>query len=95
MRKNLLAKAHITKLKELTASEVTELTSSTVDVTALAILMRQGSREITIVVRRGRSDLTSMLIHIDRNDRQNVPNWQRRTLNLPNFTKKDGIATSC
>ena len=91
----MLANAHITKLKELTASEVTELTSSTVDVTALAILMRQGSREITIVVRRGRSDLTSMLIHIDRNDRQNVPNWQRRTLNLPNFTKKHGIATSC
>jgi hypothetical protein len=47
--KHLLAKAHITKLKELTESEVTELTSLTVDETALAILKRQGSRGITIV----------------------------------------------
>jgi len=44
-----LAKAHIAKLKELTESEVTELTSSTVDKTALAILKMQGSRVITIV----------------------------------------------
>jgi hypothetical protein len=49
MGKNLLATAHITKLNELTESEVTELTSSTVDETALAILMIQGSRGITIV----------------------------------------------
>jgi hypothetical protein len=47
--KHLLAKAHIAKLNELTASEVTELTSTTVDETALAILKRQGSRGITIV----------------------------------------------
>jgi len=47
--KHLLAKAHIAKLNELTESEVTELTSSTVDETALAILKRQGSRGITIV----------------------------------------------
>jgi hypothetical protein len=45
----LLAKAHIAKLNELTESEVTELTSSTVDETGLAILKRQGSRGITIV----------------------------------------------
>jgi len=45
----MLAKAHITKLNELTESEVTELTCSTIDKTALAILKRQGSRGITIV----------------------------------------------
>jgi len=49
MGKQLLAKAHIAKLNELTESEVTELTSLTVDETALAILKRQGSRGITIV----------------------------------------------
>jgi len=49
MGKHMLAKAHIAKLNELTESEVTELTSSTVDKTALAILKRQGSRGITIV----------------------------------------------
>jgi len=49
MGKHLLAKAHIAKLNELSESEVTELTSSTVDETAWAILKRQGSRGITIV----------------------------------------------
>ena len=49
MGKHLLAIAHIAKLNKLTESEVTELTSSTVDKTALAILNRQGSRGITIV----------------------------------------------
>jgi len=49
MGKHLLAKAHIAKLNELTESEVTELTSSTVDEPALAILKRQGNRGITIV----------------------------------------------
>jgi len=47
--KHLLAKAHIAKLNKLTESEVTELTISMVDETALAILKRQGSRGITIV----------------------------------------------
>jgi len=47
--KHLLAKGHIAKLNELTESKVTELTSSTLDETAFAILKRQGSREITIV----------------------------------------------
>jgi len=47
--KHLLAKAHIAKLNELTVSGVTELTSSTVVETALAILKRQGSRVITVV----------------------------------------------
>jgi len=49
MGKHLLAKAHIKKLNELTESEVTELTSSTVGETSLAILKRHGSRGITIV----------------------------------------------
>ena len=49
MGKHLLAKAHIAKLNELTESSLTELTSFTVDETALAILKRQGSRGITIV----------------------------------------------
>jgi len=49
MGKHLLAKAHIAKLNELKESEVTELTSSTVDETHLAILKRQGSCGITIV----------------------------------------------
>jgi len=49
MRKHLLAKAHITKLNELPESEVAELTSSTVDETALPIVKRQGGRGITIV----------------------------------------------
>jgi len=49
MGKRLLAKARIARLNELTVSEVTELTSSTVDETALAILKRQGSRGIPIV----------------------------------------------
>jgi CheY-specific phosphatase CheX len=54
MGKHLLAKAHIAKLNELTESEVSELTNSTVDETALAILKRQACRGITIV----RSQLT-------------------------------------
>jgi len=49
MGKQLLAKAHITKLNKLAESEVTELTSSTVDETALAILRRLGSLGISIV----------------------------------------------
>jgi len=49
MGKQFLAKAHIAKLKEIAESEVTELTSSMVNETALAILKRQGSRGITIL----------------------------------------------
>jgi len=49
MGKHLVAKVHIAKLNELMESEVTEMTSSKVDETALAILMRQASRGITIV----------------------------------------------
>jgi hypothetical protein len=47
--KHLLAKAHIAKLDKFTVSEETELTSSTVDDTAVAIWKRQGCRGIPIV----------------------------------------------
>ena len=49
MGKYWLAKVHIAKLNELTVSEVTELTSSTVNETALAILKRKGCRGILII----------------------------------------------
>jgi hypothetical protein len=49
MGNHLLAKAHITKLNELTETADTELTGSTVEETPLAIMKRQGSRGITIV----------------------------------------------
>jgi len=48
MGNHLLANAHVAKLNELTESDVTELTSSTVDETGLSILQRQGSRGILI-----------------------------------------------
>jgi hypothetical protein len=54
----LLAKVHIAKLNEVTVSEVTELTSSTVDETALAILKQQGSRRILIVSSQRKIKLT-------------------------------------
>jgi hypothetical protein len=49
MGKHLLAKAYVAKFNELAESEVTELSSLTVDETALAILKRQGSQGITRV----------------------------------------------
>jgi hypothetical protein len=49
MGKYLLAKAQIAKLSEITESEDTELTSSIMHESALAILKMQGSRGITIV----------------------------------------------
>jgi len=66
--KHVLPKAHIGKLHESTEIEVTELTSSMVDETALGILKRQGIRGITIVSFQrniGKSDLKCSLIHID------------------------------
>jgi len=47
--KHLLAKVHISRLNDITVSEGTELSSSTVDETALAILKKQASRGIPIV----------------------------------------------
>ena len=49
MGKHLLAQSYIAKLNCSTESEVTELTSSMVDETAMAILKQQGSCGITIV----------------------------------------------
>jgi len=49
MCKQLLANAHIAKLNELTESDVTDLTSSTVDEAAGAIMRKERSRGITIV----------------------------------------------
>jgi uridylate kinase len=64
MGKHLLAKAHIAKLNKLTVSEVTELTSSTVDETALAILKRQGSRGIPIVCSQRKIKFTIQVLSI-------------------------------
>jgi hypothetical protein len=49
MGKHFLAKAYMAKLNELTVPEATELTSSTVDESAVAILKRQGRQGIPIV----------------------------------------------
>jgi len=62
MRKHLQGKALIAKLNELTESEVSELTSSMVDETAVVILKRQGSQGITIV-----SSQRKYLFHIPLN----------------------------
>jgi len=49
MGKHLLAMEHIAKLNELTVSEVSDLTCSTVDESALPILKRNRCRSIPIV----------------------------------------------
>jgi hypothetical protein len=49
MGKHLLAKVHIVKLNQFTVSDVTELTSSTLDETAWAILKEQATQGIPIV----------------------------------------------
>jgi len=50
MGKYLFAKAHIAKLSESSELEAAELPSTMVDTTAFAILMREGSQQITIVI---------------------------------------------
>jgi len=79
MRKHLLAKAHIAKLNELTESKVTELTSSTVEDTALAILKRQWRRAIIIV-----SSLRQIIIYI-----QVVPYWPEWQTKRSKLTAKE------
>jgi len=64
MGKHLLEKGHIAKLNELTVSEVTELTSSTDDEIALAILKRQGSRSIPIVTSQRKIKFTTQALSI-------------------------------
>jgi len=95
MEKHLLAKAYIAKLKESTESEVSELTSSTVDERTLAILKRQGSQGIKIVSLQRTLFFTFRLSNIDWNDRQNVQNWWLRTVKCLNFTNACGITTWC
>jgi len=75
MGKHLLAKAHIAKLNKLTESEVTELTSSMVNKTALTILKRQRSRRITIV-----SSQSKIIFDIEFDPYW--PKWQTKCYNL-------------
>jgi len=75
MGTHLLAKAHIAKLNEITESEVTEFTSSTVNETALAILKSQGSRGVTVV------SLQRKIIH-DIQVNPYWPRWQRKRSKL-------------
>jgi len=79
MGKHWLPKAHMANLDELTESEVTELTSLTVDETALAIMKREGSWGITIVSsqRKIRFD-----IHVD-------PYWQKLQTKRSKLAAKD------
>jgi len=67
MGKHLLAKAHITKLNELKVSELTELPSSTVDETALAMLKQQGSRGIPNVSSQRKFQCTFQVLCIQLN----------------------------
>jgi hypothetical protein len=94
MRKHLLATAHIGKLNKLRESEVTELTSSTVDETALAILKSPGRRGSTIVSSQSKFICDIPLTPDWLNDSQIVLNCQLRTLKVPNFTQTHGIATT-
>jgi hypothetical protein len=64
MGKHLLATAHIAKLNELTELEVSELTCTTVDETALAILKTQGSCGITIVRMQKKFIFDSLVVPI-------------------------------
>jgi len=77
--KHLLAKAHIAKLNELTESEVTEFSSSTVDESALAILKRQGSQGITIVSSQRK---IRFAIHVE-------PYWQKWRTKRSKLAAKD------
>ena len=85
MGKHLLATAHIPKLNELTESEVTELTSWTVDETAVSILKRQGSWGITIV-RSQRRIISDIPVH------QCWPKWQNKRSKL---AAKDFETSDC
>jgi len=75
MEQYLLAKADITKVNQVTELEVTELTSLTVDETALAIMKRQRSRGFTIV-----SSQRNFIFFIQVNPYW--PNWQTKRSKL-------------
>jgi len=94
MGKRLLPKAYIAKLHNLTESAVTELTSSKVDETALAILRRQATRQITIVsslktflfniqVWSILSELTAKMLRTGSWEPRNYWNWPRHIELLP------------
>jgi len=79
MWKHFLAKAHIAKLNKLTKSDVTELTRSTVDETALALLKRQGSQRITL------ASSQSQIIY----DIQVIPYWPKWQTKRSTLVAKD------
>jgi len=95
MGKHSLAKAHIAKLNELTDSEVTELTSTMVDETALAILKRQGSRGITTVSlqRKFRFDIQFNPYQPKRQTKRSK--LADKDFDTSNFTKTRGFDISC
>jgi len=77
MRKHLLAKAHISTLNKLTESELSALSSTTIDETALNILKRQGSCGITIESLRKKIDIRQLdSTYNNTLDRHNTPIWQ-------------------
>jgi len=90
MAKHLLVQAHIAKLNKLIESEVTELTSSIVNETALAILKRQGSRLITI------ESLQRKFIYDIQVDPY-WPKWQtkRSKLGAKNFENSESCQDTC
>jgi len=79
MSTNLLGKDHNAKLNKLSESVVTELTSSMVNETALAILKRQGIQRITIGSLR-----TQMIFHIQVN-----PYWPKWHTKRPKQAGED------
>jgi len=60
----LLAKVHIAKLNNLTESEISELTSTTIDETTLAICKRQESCGLTIVSSQKKFIFNSYILSI-------------------------------
>jgi len=64
MGKYLLVHAHMAKSNELTESEVSELASTTMDESTMAILKRQASRGITIVRMQKKFIFESLVVPI-------------------------------
>ena len=95
MRKHVLAKAHIAKLNEITESDVSELTTTTIDETALAILKRQGCRGITIVSSQRKSKFDHLIVPMSIPLTDTMLQTGSKGLCILTFTKTPGIATSC
>jgi hypothetical protein len=64
MGKQLFATVHSSTFNELTESEVSELTSTTIDETGLDILKRKCRYGITIVSRQKNLIFDSLILHI-------------------------------